>query len=231
MDRADIGDRLVARVQGADDFPGDDAGGDATDGLARGGAAPAFPVPDAILGLVGEIGMRGTEHGLHLGVGRGAGILVVDGDQDGGAKCLAVEDAGEDAAFVLLLTGGDDVALARTATIQFNLDLLGSDRETGRAAVDDATNPSAVGFPPGGDAEQSAENTGHKSLHYGVAFPVIHAKSPALPEQGVPPLFFCREGGLDWAPVTSYCMGCSLRLHPRPAAPLKHRPSPGRKGA
>ena len=162
MNGADPGDALVAGVQGADDFPRDDAGGDASDGLARGGAASSFPIPDAVFGLVGEIGMGGPEHGLHLGVGRGAGILVVDGDQDRGAKGLAVEDAREDAACVLLLPRGDDVALAGATTVELDLDLLGGDGEARRAAVDDAADSSSMGFPPSGDAEQGAEDAGHK---------------------------------------------------------------------
>ena len=129
MDGADPGDALVAGVQGADNLAGDHAGGDASDGFAGGGAASPLPVADAVLRLVGEIGVRGTEHRLHLGVGRGAGILVVDGDQDRGAKGLAVEDAREDAACVLLLPRGDDVALAGAATVELDLDLLGGDRE------------------------------------------------------------------------------------------------------
>ena len=106
--------------------------------------------------------MGGPEHRLHLGVGRGAGILVVNGYQDRGAESPALKDAGENAAPVLLLTGGDDVALARAAAVEFDLDLLGGDRKPGGAAVDDAADAPAVGFPPGGDAEKSAEDTSHK---------------------------------------------------------------------
>jgi len=162
VDRTDIGDDFEFGMEGADDFLGDDSGGDAADGFAGGGAASTFPVPDAIFGLIGKIGVRGAEHGFHLGVGRGAGILVIDGDQDRGAEGLAAENAGKDATLVLFLTGGDDVALARAATVELNLNLFGGDGKARRTAVDDAANAAAVRFAPGGNAKECAKDARHR---------------------------------------------------------------------
>ena len=106
--------------------------------------------------------MRGTEHGLHLRVRRGSGVLVIDGYENRGAERFSLKNAAQDAAFVLFLTWSDDIALAGASPVKFYLDLLRGDGESGRAAVDDATDPAAMGLAPGGDAEQGAEDAGHK---------------------------------------------------------------------
>ena len=162
VDGADVGDNLIGGVKHADHLTRHDASGHTAYGLAGRRAATTFPVPDAVLALVGEIGMRGAEHRLHLGVGRGARILVIDGHKDRRAEGLTLKYSGEDAALVLLLTRGDDVALARATPVKLDLDLLRSDRESGGTAVDDAAYSSAMGFTPSGDTEESSKDTGHK---------------------------------------------------------------------
>ena len=162
VDRANVGDDLIGGVKRADHLTRHDASGHTPDGLAGGRAATAFPVPDAVLALVGKIGMRGAEHRLHLGVGRGARILVIDGHHDRRAEGLALKDSGEDTALVLLLTRGDDVALARATPVKLNLNLLRSDREPGGTSVDDAADSSSMGFTPSGDTEESSKDTSHK---------------------------------------------------------------------
>jgi hypothetical protein len=62
---------------------GDGAGSDARSGFAGGRTAPAFDGADAILGVVGEVGVRRTIGRLHLGVGLRALVAVADDDGDG----------------------------------------------------------------------------------------------------------------------------------------------------
>ena len=69
----------------------------------------------------------------------------------------AVEDAGEDLRLVLLLALGDDLRLARPAAAQVGQQVLGAQRQAGRAAVDDDDVAGAVADAGGGDAEQLAE--------------------------------------------------------------------------
>ena len=161
MDGFDVGDDLQRGAQLGEDLFRDGSGGDAADGLARGGATAALPVADAVFGLVGEVGVRGAEGGLHLAVGLGAGVLVGDVDGDGGAEGATLEDAGEDARGVGLVARGDDVALAGAAAVEIALDVGLGEREARRDAVDDHADAAAVGFAPGGDAEGVAELRGH----------------------------------------------------------------------
>ena len=68
----------------------DGPGGDTRGGLASGGTAATFDGADAVLGVVGEVGVRRTIGGLHFGVGLGALVAVTDDDGDGRAEGEAV---------------------------------------------------------------------------------------------------------------------------------------------
>ena len=93
--------------------------------------------------------MRGTEHRLHLCIGGRTRILVVDCNQDRGAERLTMKQTGEDTAYILFLTGSNDVTLTRTTTVEFNLYLPRSERETWRTAINHASDSTSVGLAPG----------------------------------------------------------------------------------
>ena len=110
--------------------------------------------------------MGGTEPGLHLAVGRGTGILVIDSDEDRSAEGLTLKDARKNPAFVLFLARGDDVALPRTAAVELNLDLFGGDGKAWRTAIDVTADAAAMGFAPCGDSKKGAVNARHKESTY-----------------------------------------------------------------
>jgi hypothetical protein len=139
----------------------DGAGGDTPDGLARTGAAAALPVPDAVLGLGGVVGVGGPEHVLHVLVGLGTRVLVADHHRDRRADRLPLEQPRDDLGLVGLLARRGEPALPRTPAIQVPLDLGHVDREPRRAAVHHHPHGPAVGLAEGGDAKQRAEGAGH----------------------------------------------------------------------
>jgi hypothetical protein len=53
--------------------------------------------------------------------------------------------------------------LTWAAPVQIGLDVRFGEREPGRAAVHDDAHAAAVGFTPGGDAEQVPKGVGHKN--------------------------------------------------------------------
>ncbi len=65
----------------------------ATDGFAGRGSSTSLPVPDAVFGLVGEVGVGWTESGLHFPVGLWPGVFIEDGDADRGSEGEALEGA------------------------------------------------------------------------------------------------------------------------------------------
>ena len=146
-----------------EDFFRDRAGRDPADRFARGRPPAAPVVADAVLGLVGEVG-----------VGRAGTSPASRRRRRAGRRCCA--PAARSACRwcgprrprtgsrpVLLLARGDDVALAGPPAVQLGLDLGRRQRQAGRAAVDDHAHGAAVAFAPGGDGEEFAEGVGHGS--------------------------------------------------------------------
>lgn len=151
------GQNLDIGAEGAHDGAGDGSGGNAADGFPRAGAAASGPGANAVFRIVTEIGMRGAVGVLHLVVGRGAVVFVADGEGNGGSQGEAVQHAAEDFHAVFFLAGGDDVALAGAAAIQFSLDVGRSEGDARRATVDDDAHSHAVGFSPCADSENGTE--------------------------------------------------------------------------
>ena len=145
-------------------FACDHAGGNASDRFTSGSTSPALPVADAVFGLVSEIGVRRTEGRLHFAVGLRPRIFVADKDGDGSAEGFALEHAGKNFAAVGLFARSDDIALPRTAAVEFLLDVSFGQIDLRQTAVDDNTDPAAVGFSPRGDAEKLAGDAGHVRL-------------------------------------------------------------------
>lgn len=78
---------------------------------------------------------------------------------------VAFEDAGEDLDAVCFLAGGDQVALARAASVQFSLDGLQVEGQPGLEAVEDDTYRQTMALAEGLDAEGAAEGGGGVEQH------------------------------------------------------------------
>ena len=136
---------------------GDAAGGDAGGGLARRGAAAAAVVAQAVLQVVGEVGVAGAELLRDLAIVLRPLVGVADQERDRRAGGPALEGAGEDLDLVGLLPLGGEAALPRPAGVEPGLDVGLGQRDARRAAVDDAAERRPVALAPGGDAEEVAE--------------------------------------------------------------------------
>ena len=90
-------------------------------------------------------------------------------DADRRAVGLALEDAGPDFRHVVLLALGDELRLPRPAAAQIGQQIVHAQRQTRRAAVDDAQIAGTVADAGGGDAEQFAEGV---SRHNRIILPL-----------------------------------------------------------
>ena len=113
LDAGDVGEQLAR----------DRAGRDAADRLARARAAAALPVADAVLRLVGVVGVRRPVDVLHVLVGRRARVLVAHEQRDRRAERAALEHARQDLDAVRLLARRGEAALTGPAPVEVALDL------------------------------------------------------------------------------------------------------------
>ena len=131
------------------------------DGLARTRAAAAPPVAVSVLGLVGEVGMRGAVEVPEMVVGARAGVVVADQDGDRGAGGPTLEHPGEDLGPVGLAPLGGQSTLAGSSTVEVVLEVVLGEGEPGRAAVDHHADAGAVALTPGAEAEDGSEGAAH----------------------------------------------------------------------
>ena len=110
-DRAHPGDNLRA-VGLAQPFFGNGPGRHPADGFPGAGPAAAAGRTDAVLALVGEIGMGGTGNPAHFAVITWPLILVVDQEHDRGSQGSAEFGARVNGHLIGLLTGSGKIALA-----------------------------------------------------------------------------------------------------------------------
>jgi len=111
--------------------------------------------------------VTGPKGGGDVGVVAAAlvGILDQQGDRraggdlaaEAGGDRLVLEHAGEDAHRVGFAALADELALARAAFVEPDLNVLRIETDPRRAAVDDAAQRRAVALAPGGHAEEMAE--------------------------------------------------------------------------
>src|SRR5690606_34422793 len=152
----------------AQHFPRHRARGHPHGRLAGRAATAAARVADAVLGLVGEVGVAGAEGAGDVAIVLRAGVLVLDQDRDrrtrGHRPGAVVVRARQDARRVALPALGDEAAAAGPAAVQPRLDVGLGQRDAGRTAVDDAADRRPVALAPGGHAEEVAEGVvGHVS--------------------------------------------------------------------
>ncbi|RMV62333.1 Alpha/beta hydrolase protein [Pseudomonas syringae pv. pisi] len=125
-------------------------------------ASATAVVADAVLVVIGVIGVGRAEQVFDRRIVLGFLIGVADQQADGGAGGLALEDPRENLDFIGLLTLRGVAAGARLAPVKVALQVLQVQFQPGRAAVDDSDQRRAVAFAGGGDSEQLAESVaGH----------------------------------------------------------------------
>src|SRR5690606_4437309 len=111
----------------AQDFSRHSAGRNAAGRFARRRAAAAAMVAHAVFGLIGVVGVAGAEGAGDLAIVLGALVGVLDHQTDrraGGDRAVAVvEDAGQDADLIGLLSLGDEAAAPRLPQVEQGLDV------------------------------------------------------------------------------------------------------------
>ncbi len=144
------------------------AGGDACCRLARRRAAAAAEVAHAVLLPVGVVGVAGAELVLDVAVVLGALVDVADEERDrraGGdrAAVFVGKDARQDLDRVGLLALGGEARLPRAALVEECLDVGSLQRQSRRAAVDDAADRRSVALAPGRHTKEVTEGVvGHR---------------------------------------------------------------------
>src|SRR5580658_6198854 len=133
--------------------PRDRSGRYAHDRLARAGASAAAMIAQAVLLLVGVVGVSGTEAVAQLVVVARARVGILDDESDRRAGGAPLEHAREDAHLIGLAPLADEVRGAGAAAIDVRLQLRLGQWQSRRAAVDDAAHRRTVALAEGGDAE------------------------------------------------------------------------------
>ena len=124
---------------------------------ARGRAAAATWVTQAVFAPVGVVGVTGTEGLQDVAVVLAALVGVVDQQANWGASGQALVHARQDLHRIGLIALGDEFAGAGAATVQVGLDVGLRKRHARGAAVDHAANGRAVGFTKVGDRKKLSE--------------------------------------------------------------------------
>ena len=144
-------------IPGVEDLLGHGRGGHPGHRLP-GRRPPAAPVvPDAVLGVIGEVPMPRAKNFFEMVVVAAAGVAVQNDQADGGAGGASFEDPGEDFHPVLFPAPGGVGLDAGAAPGQKSVDVGGSQGQAGRAAVDDRAQGRAVGLTPGSHPENPAK--------------------------------------------------------------------------
>ena len=200
LELAELHERAADRDPG-DDLAGDGAGGDPRGGLARRRPPAAAIVADAVFGVVGVVGVAGPVLVPDLAVVLRALVDVLDehGDRGSGrhlpAGLVVRHDARENARLVRLPPLGGEARRPGPAAVELGLDVGRLERQTRRAAVDDAADPRPVALAESGDAEQVAEGVvRHGPAHNGPSRAPSNRRDGTAPREtsraprnGIPP--------------------------------------------
>ena len=158
----------AAHVHLGQDLARDGAGGDPHRGLARRRAPAAAIVAQAVLGLIGEVGVARAKLVLDVGIVLRALVGVLDQERNRRARrhlragLRMRHHAGQDLHRVRLLPLRGEARLAGPAAIEVALDVGLGQRDQRRAAIDHAADRNPVALAEGRDAEQMAEGVvGH----------------------------------------------------------------------
>src|SRR6185437_6581711 len=162
-----------ANEHAADHLAGDRAGYDARGRLARRRAPAAAIVANAVLRLVGVIGVARAVLVLDVAIVLRSLIDIVDEDADRRsgrdltAGLFIDHNAGENASLVRLAPLRGEARSSWPPPVEVGLNVGGFQGNARRAAVDDASDPRPVAFAEGREAEQMSEGVVGNGERYG----------------------------------------------------------------
>ena len=139
----------------------DNTRGYAPDGLARGSASPALPIPNSVFRFVGEVSVRRPEFFCDFGIILRSRIFIANENADRRAERLAIEDAGKNLATIFLLPLRGDFALIGPASIELALNVDLRDLDLWWATIDHNADAAAVRLTERRDAKKSTEAVAH----------------------------------------------------------------------
>ena len=120
-------------------------------------------VADAVFQIIGVVGVGRTEQATQVLIVLRVLVLVSDDESDGTARRFPFKDAAEQFHLVCFLSRGGDMALSRTATVQFLLDERQIDIHTWWHPVDNTSDSLTVTLAEGGQSEDISKCI-HSSL-------------------------------------------------------------------
>ena len=155
-DLTDVADDGTTKCR-RDDLLGHDTGRNTHAGFTSTRPATTAIVARTVLRVVGVVGVPGPIFVLDIRVVATALIRIPNQNGDRSARCLSLEDAGEDLRCVRLVAWGHDVALPRAPTGQVLGQIGRCEHHTGRTALDDHDIPRPVRLAGGTDAKGMSE--------------------------------------------------------------------------
>ncbi|MND90681.1 hypothetical protein D3C80_827730 [compost metagenome] len=145
------------------------AGGDTGRGFAGRRASAAAIIANAVFDVIGIVGMAGTIAAGDLAIILGTLIGILDKHRDRRAgrdhrlAVLVEHHARENLDDVIFAPLGDETRLAGLALVHPGLNVGMGEAQSGRAAIDHATECGTMAFAPGRNAEKMAERiVGHE---------------------------------------------------------------------
>lgn len=151
------GDNLNV-VDGSQVLVGDGAGSHSANGLSGRRSASARRSLDAVLLLVGVVGMGGSRVVVHLRVVMGSLVLVLNQHSDGSTQSLAVLGSALNSNSVSLVSRSGESRLSGSSSGQLGLDIGLIEIHSGGDSIDNAADGLAVRLAVGGDLEKRAES-------------------------------------------------------------------------
>ena len=121
-------------------------------------------VTDAVLLVIGVVGMRRTEETTYVLVVLRVLVGVAYLETDRSACRFALEHAAQELHLVGLVSGSGDVALTRATTIQFALHEIHVDFDAGRESIDDTADRHAMAFAECRECKEIAKCISHLDL-------------------------------------------------------------------
>jgi hypothetical protein len=158
----DITNDLNFGIKFLERFSCDCAGGDTPDRFPRRCAAPALPVSNSVLRLVGEVGMGRPKSILEISIVLWSGVFVAYQKCNRRPEASGLKNSGQDFAAILFFPLGRDAALAGAAPVELTLNIALQDFDPGRAAIDYDANPAPMRFTEGCHPKKLAKGVAHQ---------------------------------------------------------------------
>jgi hypothetical protein len=152
---------LDFREKRRQDFARDRRGSNATNGFARAGTPATLPVANSVFGMVGKVRVGRTERFAHCFISLRPRVFVSNENRYRGAESFSFENTGQNFTPIRFLSLSGDSALARTAAIEFPLNVIVRQINPWRTTVDNDSDSAAMRFAEGGNAKKLAKAVAH----------------------------------------------------------------------